>query len=137
MIEKKQKRKRTKKKGGRYKRGEYSSIKSGQTCKFRSGWEKVYMEHLDADPDVSTWQYESFSIDYVSNKRTGKIRRYIPDFRVEYTDGSIEIVEIKPSRKLQKPTVQKKLLAAQVWCADHGAILRIMTEIELKAIGVL
>lgn len=95
------------------------------------------MEHLDGDPDVSSWLYESFTIDYVSNKRTGKVRRYIPDFRVEYADGSVEIVEVKPSRKLHKPTVQKKLLAAQVWCADHGAILRIITEIELKAIGSL
>jgi hypothetical protein len=95
------------------------------------------MEFLDSTGDVGTWSYESFSIEYISNKRTGKVRRYIPDFRVEYTDGRVEIIEIKPKRKLMKPTIQKKILAAQDWCSSHGVTFRILTEIELKAIGVL
>ena len=132
------KRKRTKRRRkGHYHRGEYTSKKTGQVCKYRSGWEEKYMTYLDSHDQVISWSYESLSIDYVSNKKTGKTRRYIPDFRIEYLDGRTELVEIKPLRKVNKPTVQKKLLAAQAWCNDHGISLKIITEIELKNLGLL
>jgi len=129
--------KRTRKRKSRYQRGEYVSNKTGLVCKYRSGWEAKYMEFLDSSDQIKTWLYESFHIDYISNKKTGKTRKYIPDFRIEYTDGQVEIVEIKPSRKVNKPTVQKKLLAAQDWCNHHGVTLKIITEIELKKLGIL
>lgn len=130
--------KRTKKKRrSRYKRGEYTSLKSGQVCKYRSGWEAAYMAHLDDNADVKSWGYECFHIEYLSNKSTGKMRKYIPDFRIERTDGSVELVEIKPSKKLCKPTVQKKIRAAQDWCSINGVVFRIITEIELKNLGLL
>jgi hypothetical protein len=124
------KKKKTRK--GRYKRGEYTSIKSNEVYKFRSGWERAYMEYLDLNEDVTSWSYESFNIEYVSNIKTKKIRKYIPDFKVEYSNGSIEIVEIKPLKKLNQVLVKKKINAAQAWCDAHGFIFRIITETELK-----
>lgn len=95
------------------------------------------MEYLDHDEHVTTWSYESFSIDYLSNKKTGKIRRYIPDFRVEFEDGHVEIIEIKPARRLKTMVVQKKADAARIWCSAHSLTYVILTEVELKVIGLL
>jgi len=126
-----------KKRKGHYQRGEYVSIKTGQVCKFRSGWEEKVMVHLDADPTVEHWTYEQTVIEYLSNIRTKKIRRYYPDFYVKYLDGREEIVEVKPKRKLDQVTVKKKAEAARSWCSDRGMTYRMLTEIELKDMGLL
>lgn len=94
------------------------------------------MQFLDANPHVIEWSYESFSIPYVSNKSTGKTRKYIPDFQVKYIDGKNELVEIKPKRKLQNLLVQKKITAATHWCEAHDITFKIITEIELKSLSI-
>lgn len=132
MPPKKKKRKRK----GRYQRGVHSSPMAGE-CKYRSGWEQKYMVYLDDNPDVASWSYEKLVIEYVSNKKTKKIRKYYPDFQIEYKDGRKVVVEIKPSRKLQQATVVKKIRAAKEWCTEHDMIYKILTEIELKDIGLL
>jgi len=95
------------------------------------------MEHLDSDPNVSTWSYEKLVIEYVSNQHTKKIRKYYPDFQIEYKDGKRVVVEIKPSRKLGQATVVKKIRAAKEWCTAHDLTYKILTEIELKDMGLL
>ncbi len=126
-----------KKKRSGYKRGSYISTKSGQTFKYRSGWEFAYMQFLDSSLNVNSWHYELLAIEYVSNKKTGKIRKYYPDFTVTYDDGTMKVIEIKPKRKLLQATVIKKLLAAKEWCRTHNATYEILTEIELKQLGLL
>jgi len=128
-------RKRKKKK--RYHRGEYTSTKTGELCKFRSGWEEKFMVYLDGNQDVKSWSYETLAIEYVSNNRTKKSRKYYPDFIVEYCDGRVEVIEIKPKRKLEQAAVIKKAAAAAEWCKTQGATYKILTEIELKNIGLL
>lgn len=130
------KRKRKKRKKSRYHRGVHVSSIAGE-CKYRSGWEKKYMDHLDVNPDVLTWSYEKLVIEYVSNQRTKKIRKYYPDFQIEYKDGRKVVVEIKPSRKLQQATVIKKIRAAKEWCTLNDHDYKILTEIELRDLGVL
>jgi len=95
------------------------------------------MEHLDADPEVSTWSYEKLIIEYISNKKTKKVRKYYPDFQVEYKDGRKFVIEIKPSRRLVQVNVIKKIRAAKEWCTEHDVVYKILTEIELKDIGLL
>lgn len=132
------KKKKTKKKRrkGRYHRGLHVSPIAGE-CKFRSSWEQKYMMHLDSHPEVSKWEYEKLIIEYVSNQRTKKIRKYYPDFYVELRDGTKEVVEIKQKRRLEQAKVKKKTAAAQLWCASNGATFRILTEIELKNMGLI
>lgn len=120
-----------------YHTGEYTSTKTGQVCRFRSGWEKIYLEYLDNNPDILTFEYESFSIPYVSNKRTGKIRKYFPDFLVTYTNGIIELIEIKPLRRIHQAKIQKKTIAAGDWARLNNVEFKIVTEIELKLLGLL
>lgn len=135
--EKSQKVVRKKKRKGRYQRGEYTSTKTGKLCKHRSGWERKYMEYLDANPDVISWHYELLAIEYISNKKSGKIRKYYPDFTVTWNDGTMKVIEIKPKRKLDQAIIIKKAEAAYTWCRTHGATYEIITEVELKQLGLL
>jgi hypothetical protein len=132
-----QKKPRKRKKRGRYQRGEYVSVKTGMLCKYRSGWEEKVMVYLDTNPVVKHWTYEQTVIEYVSNIRTKKIRRYYPDFYVKYQDDKEEIIEVKPKRKLEQAVIKKKTAAAESWCKDRGMTYRILTEIELKSMGLL
>lgn len=128
-------RKRKRKK--RYHTGVHVSPKTGQECHYRSGWELAYMQYLDTNPDVVGYRYEDVVIRYVSNKKTGKTRQYWPDFLVQQRDGQQLLVEIKPKRKLDQDRVQKKLKAAAEWCRAHQVTLMVLTEKELKLLGLL
>lgn len=119
----------------RYHVGTYDSPKAG-TVKYRSGWENKYMEFLDSDPDVLSWEYEPFKIPYLSNKTTGKIRQYNPDFVVTRTSGKF-VVEIKPRSRLKSAKVQKKIAAAEAWCKANNVVFCVVTEVELKSLGLL
>jgi len=117
-------------------KGVYVSTKTGASCSYRSGWELGFMMYLDDSPDVISYEYESLKIPYVANVRFGRTRNYIPDFVVSYVNGMKYIIEIKPSRRVAQATVQKKLAAAQSWAQAHGFVLAVLTEIELKDMGV-
>ena len=130
------KKKRKKKRKGHYIRGTYTSPIAGE-CKYRSGWELKVMVYLDENPEVEAWSYEKTVIEYVSNVRSKKIRKYYPDFLVKYKDGRSELIEVKPKRKLEQLTVKKKMTAAMLWCSERGMSYRIMTEVQLKELGLL
>lgn len=95
------------------------------------------MRWFDVEPTVVRYSYESVKIPYVSNVRSGKLRNYLPDFLVEFSDGRKVLVEVKPSRKLVHAQVKKKLAAAQVWCFERGIDLQVITEIDLVGLGVI
>lgn len=130
------KKRRRRRKGSRYHRGLHVSPKGGE-CKYRSGWELSYFQYLDSDPQVLSYTYEGLKIPYVSNAKTKRLRNYIPDILVTYVDGHRELVEIKQARKVHTPPVAKKLLAAGDWCRSHDVTLKIITEHELKELGLL
>lgn len=128
---------RRKKRKGHYHTGTHLSTKTGAECRYRSGWELAYLQHLDADPSVVTFLYEGVKVPYVSNVRTGKVRHYFPDFLVTRTDGSQQLVEIKPKRRVSQVKVQKKLKAGQAWAEAHGFTFVVLTEVELGVLGLL
>jgi len=128
--------KRKRKRKGRYIRGTHVSPIAGE-CKYRSSWELKYMLYLDSHSDVETWSYEKTIIEYVSNQKTKKLRKYYPDFLVEFKDGSRRLIEIKQKRKLEQASVKKKAAAARSWCVEHGATYELLTEIELKNMGLI
>lgn len=128
---------RKRKRKSRYHTGVHLSTKTGQSCKYRSGWEFLYLQWLDSQESVVTFVYEGLKIPYLSNTRSGKMRNYIPDFLVEYVDGHRELVEIKPKRKLTNRVVQKKLTASQAYCGAHGLTMVVITEDTLKVMGLM
>jgi TnsA endonuclease N terminal. len=95
------------------------------------------MQYLDLNPKVLAWDYEGIVIEYVSNVKTGKKRKYYPDFFVTYVDGTKTLVEVKPLKRLHNKKVEKKLLAAHDWCRKNDVKLLVITEIELHELGLL
>ena len=95
------------------------------------------MVHLDTSPEVTFWSYEQVTIEYISNIRSKKIRRYYPDFFVRYSDGREQLIEVKPKRKLEQLTVRKKIDAAREWCGQRGMTFELITEVELKQLGLI
>jgi len=126
-----------KKKKNRYHTGIHHSPKCIQEIHYRSGWEDLFAKYLDENVDVISYEYESVIVPYINNVRSGMIRRYYPDFLVTYSNGTKKLIEIKPLRKLNQKQVQKKLAAAQIWCSEHGATLEVITENELRLLGLL
>jgi hypothetical protein len=128
--------KRRSRRRGHYHRGTYESPIAGE-CKYRSGWEQKFMLYLDNNPNVEQWTYEKVVIEYLSNSKTKKIRKYYPDFFVRYKDGKEEIIEVKQKRKLDQAIIKKKAEAAILWCGAHGMTYRILTEDELKDMNII
>lgn len=95
------------------------------------------MQDLDTDDSVVAYEYEGIAIPYVSNKKTGRLRKYYPDFMVDRKDGTREMIEVKPSKRLVQKKVQKKICAAREWCSAHGVTFKVLTEHELRAMGLL
>ena len=62
-------------------------------------------------------------------RRGGERCSYIiPDFLVEMCDGRIRLVEIKPSRKLDRPVVRRKLQVAHACAAQNGWSFHVVSE---------
>ena len=112
--------KKRKKKKGHYKTGIHIAKKCVQPIKYRSSWELTVAIHLDNDPTVKSFEYESVKIPYMLNVRTRKIRNYIPDFIVQYIDGRKVIIEVKRTSALNNLIVMKKASAAREWAAKNG-----------------
>lgn len=121
----------------RYHTGVHESPKLVGPCEYRSGWELALMGWFDSEPTVLRYSYESVKIPYLSSARSRKMRNYLPDFLVELAGGRRILVEVKPSKKVGHAQVKKKLAAAQVWCAEHGIDLQVITEVDLRLLGVL
>ena len=51
--------------------------------------------------------------------------------------ASEEVIEVKPSRKVHQVKIQKKLLAGEEYCRTHGLTFKVITEYELKGLGLL
>ena len=128
----------------RYITGLHVSPKCSGTIKYRSGWELSVLKSLDDDANVASYLYEAFHIPYLANVRTGKIRKYIPDFYITYANGQRKVVEVKRKDKVAEPKTAKKLLAGKAWCDKNNIIFEVWTDAtivrirkELEAKGIV
>jgi len=126
-----------KRKTRRYKTGLYSSSKCETIIKYRSGWELEVCMFLDRCSNVLKYEYESIAIPYISNLRTGKIRKYYPDFIIHYSDGRKVIVEVKREDKLSNPKVMKKTQAGKSWAKKNGMEYQLWTNNLILRIKIL
>jgi len=125
---------RKRRKSRRAKRGIHVSPKCLEPIHYRSSWELKYALYLDNNPLVVSYRYEPYSIPYVSNVRTGRVRQYWPDFEIVQSCGLRVLVEIKPIKKMSQPRNIKKRLAAEAFCSVTGTKYEIVTEIELRTL---
>ena len=117
----------------------------------RSSWERKFCMWCDHNESVLRWASEEFSIPYVAPD--GRVRRYYPDYLIEFKDASgrikKQIIEVKPKSQTQPPKPGKrttksylyeammyeknmaKWQAAVEFAKDNGVEFRIITEDEL------
>lgn len=115
-----------KKKKVEFNDGYFTSIKNdGQKFHYRSGYELAVYEQLEQLDEVSKFHGESFKVPYFFN---GKEHNYIPDVSIQFTDGSIEIWEIKPANQTTFAKNQAKWKAAAAYCATRGWKFEVYTE---------
>jgi hypothetical protein len=61
-----------------------------------------------------------------------RVTYVIPDFLVVLADGPERLLEVKPSRKLADPVVQRKLAVARLFADGRGWPFHVLTERELR-----
>lgn len=101
----------------KYITGEFLSEKINSYIPYRSSYELAYLELLEKDDSVISYQYETISIKYIDIYN--KERTYIPDFIVLYNDGRVVISEIKPEAMLSDYNVQAKKKATIKYINDN------------------
>lgn len=73
--------------------GYYQSLKTNDNEYYQSSWELKAMKIFDSDDNVRYWtKKHKFIIEYMHN---GYIKRYYPDFFIEYNSNLVNILEVK------------------------------------------
>ena len=87
--------------------------------KYQSNLEKRMMDRLERDPHVVKWiKRHGITIPWIDVQKHQ--RRYLPDFLVEYEDGSKVVIEVKDPSRIDSDDVQRKRKAAEMWCKQRG-----------------
>jgi hypothetical protein len=86
---------------------------------YQSDLERRMMDRLESDPHVVKWmKRHSITIPWIDGQKHQ--RRYVPDFLVEYEDGTKAIIEVKDPSRVDTNEVQRKRRAAEMWCKMRG-----------------
>lgn len=89
-------------------------------------WEYDYMVELESDDSVIKWtKNHGIRIPYLDD--ANKYKHYNPDFLVEKSDGSIELIEIKGTHLLKNPNTKRKTEYAKKWCNVRGIEYRLLS----------
>jgi hypothetical protein len=95
-------------------KGKFTNLKNPQKYQgdvskitYRSLWERNAFRWLDENPEVRYWASEEFSIPYV-HPIEGRRAKYFPDIYIEFTNGRVLIVEIKPDKQTRPPETPKR-----------------------------
>lgn len=113
-----------------YKTGYFFSNKNQTKLYYRSSYELLAYQLLEQISNVKSYETEPFKIPY--KDRNGINRHYVPDILITYFDGSKELIEIKPERRLQEEDNLFKAEIARQYCKDNGITFNIWTEKYLE-----
>jgi len=96
---------------------------------YDSSWEFEYMKELENDDTVAKWtKNHGIRISYFTEDN--KFRTYNPDFLVEKTDGTIELVEMKGQHLLKNPNTKRKMEFAKKWCDARDIKYRLISKYQ-------
>ena len=109
---------------------ELVSVKMGCKVPCESSIEYDHFVILDTRHDVASFRAQPEIIRVPDE--TGTIRRHYPDARVEFTNGRVEIHEVKPDKVAAKPEVValQALVAAEY--ARRGLSYVVVTESDIR-----
>ncbi len=110
------------------KRGTLVNLKKSPYGKeeYDSTLEREYMVELERDPAIKSWtKKHRIKIPY---KFFGFTKHYLPDFLVEYKDGSKEIHETKGLPLLLWLSTKLKGKTAEEFCKEKGWKYKLITK---------
>jgi len=113
---------------GHGKSGLYFSKKNKKEVHYRSSYELTAYQILEQLSKVKLYEVEPFSIQY---EWKTSIHRTIPDILVTYTDGSKELIEVKPEFKLNFEREALKIDAMRQYAIKNNMDFNVWTEKEL------
>jgi len=105
--------------------GTYHTKKAG-LIRFKSSWELAAMMWWDKCENIRSYQYEP----QIFNLSDG--RRSIPDFKIEYVDGTTMFLEIKPSSIQLLTSVKEKLSLTRESVNSFGFSYELLGDQEIK-----
>lgn len=96
---------------------------------YRSSWEKTAFKWCDRNPKVIAWASEEVVVPYFLMGRRRK-HSYFPDLMIHFADKETVMVEIKPKKERDRPSMQNicKWAAARQYCRERGWKFQIWTE---------
>lgn len=101
--------------------------------RYDSALEREYMVELERDAGVKNWtKKHGIKIPY---RFLGLTRRYLPDFLVEYKDGSKELHETKGLPFLLWLSTKIKGKSAEEFCLERGWKYKLITKGSLAFYG--
>src|SRR3989338_4299936 len=110
------------------KKGTLTNLKKSPYGKedYDSALEREYMVELERNPAIKTWtKKHRIKIPY---KFIGFTRYYLPDFLVEYKDGSKEIHETKGFPLMLWLSTKLKGQTAEGFCREKGWRYKVITK---------
>lgn len=107
--------------------GQIKSLKRNDLVDFESSLERDYIHILEFDENVRYYYEQPLKIEFDD-------RYYVPDFFVEYWDGTKEVIEIKYNIDLIENASKyiTKFKAAEEFCNSNNLTFRILTENEIR-----
>ena len=91
----------------RNKIGHLWMAKLGVSLAYESLLERSVLMDMDSDPTVSRVWTQPFRVDGLDENRGGRYVRPTPDILVEYDDGTLEVVEVKPEIAVHAPDPER------------------------------
>ncbi len=105
-----------------------SNKNGGKEMHYRSGLECEVYECLEALPDVVKYDVEPFAVKYSFQ---GEVHDYNPDLSVFFSDGHVEIWEIKPAKQTTLDKNKAKWASCQQHCEARGWEFLVLTEVGI------
>lgn len=107
--------------------GQIKSLKRNDFVDFESSLERDYIHILEFDENVRYYYEQPLKIEFND-------RYYIPDFFVEYWDGSKEVIEIKYNIDLidNASKYVTKFKSSEEFCNSNNLTFRILTETDIR-----
>jgi hypothetical protein len=127
--------KKKKTKTPNFRKGDFISTKmNGESFPYKSGYECNIYEILEQDNEVASYYYEPFRVPYffVGPNGNGKWHDYIPDLKVHFIDGRVEIWEIKPATQTSLPRNKAKWTAMNTYAESMGWSFTVVTEVGME-----
>jgi hypothetical protein len=108
--------------------GKFPSLKMGRMVWWESPVERDYIHLLEPDGTVSFYKEQPLKIHFILD---GKEYFYTPDFLVRRA-GKIQIVEVKPEKKIHCEENQRRFRAASKACSQCGYEFIIATDVVIR-----